>query len=92
MSPRSYSVHTASSITALRRLGRNVEADHLTGRFAAYIEELAATTGTIDYFATSLPTMLLFHTDPDETLRADVRALRAALATLSPAHHEPLEH
>lgn len=97
MSTRTYSVHTASSITALRRLGRLAEAEDLVARFAAYIEELSATTGTIDYFATSLPTMLLFHIDPDETLRADVRALRSALAGVTttsptPARHEPLEH
>lgn len=97
MSTRTYSVHTASSITALRRLDRLAEAEDLVARFAAYIEELSATKGTIDYFATSLPTMLLFHIDPDETLRAGVRALRSALASVTttsptPAHHEALEH
>jgi tetratricopeptide (TPR) repeat protein len=97
MSTRIYSVHTASSITALRRLGRQAEAEDLVARFAAHIEELSAETGTIDYFATSLPTMLLFHIDPDETHRDEIRALRSALASVTttsptPAPREPLEH
>jgi tetratricopeptide (TPR) repeat protein len=91
MSTRSFSVHTVSSITALRRLGRHDEADELTAGFGDYIDELSGRTGTIDYFATSLPTMLLFHDDPDEALRAEVVALRRALQNLTTPTHPQLQ-
>jgi tetratricopeptide (TPR) repeat protein len=72
MSTRPYSEMTFFSALAWRRLGEEDRAVRLTDGLAAYARELAATPATIDYFATSLPTMLLF-TD-------DVQARRDATA------------
>jgi tetratricopeptide (TPR) repeat protein len=63
MSTRPYSEMTYFSALAWRRLGEEDRAVRLTDGLAAYAGELAATPATIDYFATSLPTMLLFTDD-----------------------------
>jgi hypothetical protein len=63
MSTRPYSEMTYFSALAWRRLGEEDRAVRLTDGLAAYAVELAATPATIDYFATSLPTMLLFTDD-----------------------------
>ncbi len=79
MSTQPFSAQTHHSILALRSLGETDRADELTARFAAYIEELAATPATVDFFATSLPTMLLFHDDPQRARDEQVAALRKLL-------------
>jgi uncharacterized protein HemY len=43
---------------------------------------LAATPATIDYFAPSLPTLLLFHDDPQRLRGLEIDLLRAQLAAL----------
>ena len=63
MSVRPYSELTLDSALALRALDREAEARDLLQGLAAYADELAQTPAKIDYFATSLPTMLLFHDD-----------------------------
>ncbi|MFV0407823.1 MAG: tetratricopeptide repeat protein, partial [Propioniciclava sp.] len=57
-SPRSY-----ASQVARQRLGRDTEATDRAQHMLAWAQELAETPATIDYFATSLPSLLLFHTD-----------------------------
>ncbi len=47
----------------LRRLGRLEEAKAMFERIRAYAQELEQTTPKIDFFATSLPAMLLFEED-----------------------------
>jgi len=54
------------SALALRRLGREQEADRLFRRIQDYATRLRRQTPTIDYFATSLPAMLLFDEDLEE--------------------------
>ena len=54
---------TYYSALALVRLGKEARAKALLGDLLAYARSLAKTQAKIDYFATSLPTMLLFEDD-----------------------------
>jgi hypothetical protein len=54
---------TYYSALALKRLRRPAEARRLARALLAYARKLAHTEARIDYFATSLPAMLLFHDD-----------------------------
>ncbi|MGC3992564.1 MAG: hypothetical protein QM779_00265, partial [Propionicimonas sp.] len=86
MNPTDYSENTYFSILAARRSGDAGRAATLTDGLAGHIELLAATPATIDYFATSLPTLLLFHDDPQQARDCEVRLLRAELALLEGDH------
>ncbi|SIO06124.1 DUF5107 domain-containing protein [Agromyces cerinus] len=83
MTTQAFSAQSEFSIRALRALGRDEEADEQLTAFGAFIDELAATPATIDYFATSLPTMLLFHDDVQQARDREVEDLRRRLAGLS---------
>ena len=48
-----------------------------------YCDELEAAPATVDYFATSLPTLLLFTEDPELIKKRRVRFLRAQLAAVN---------
>ena len=63
MAVRVFSEMTYFSARALQRLGRKQEARRLLRALLADARKLAKTPATIDYFATSLPTMLLFDDD-----------------------------
>ena len=63
MSVRVFSEMTYYRALALRRLQREVEAIELLNGLKAYAEALHGQPAKIDYFATSLPTMLLFNED-----------------------------
>jgi tetratricopeptide (TPR) repeat protein len=63
MSVRAYSEKTYYSALALRRIGRKADATKLLRALLAYTRALAKAEAKIDYFATSLPTMLLFDDD-----------------------------
>lgn len=63
MSVRAYSEMTYYSALSLERLGRRAEARKLLRELLAYARTLARQPAKIDYFATSLPTMLLFNDD-----------------------------
>lgn len=60
MAVRAFSEMTYFQALSLRRLGREAEAEELLRNLLAYATELEKTPAKIDYFATSLPTMLLF--------------------------------
>ncbi len=81
MAVRSVSELTFWSALALRRLGRETEAEDLLRSILAYAEELEHTEPRIDYFATSLPAMLLF--EDDLRLRSRVSALFLRAQALS---------
>jgi len=66
MSIRPFSEMTYYSARALQKLGRKTQARKLLRGLLAYARSLAKAPAKIDYFATSLPTMLLF----DEDLQA----------------------
>jgi tetratricopeptide (TPR) repeat protein len=63
MSVKSFSEMSCYNALALKRLGRTAEADQLLRDLLHYAEELAVQPVKIDYFATSLPAMLLFEDD-----------------------------
>lgn len=63
MSVRAFSEMTYYNALALRRLGRTAEAEKLLHELRDYADELSKEPVTIDYFATSLPAMLLFDDD-----------------------------
>ena len=72
MEVRAYSEKTFFSALSLLALGRNTEAEKLLGGLRIYAEETMVSPAKIDYFATSLPTMLLF--DDNLQLRRRVSA------------------
>ena len=82
MNVQSYSEQSCYSAMALRKLGRTEESEQLIDGIAGYLHELAATPATIDYFATSLPTMLLFTEDPQIGRDQLIAQLRAQLDVL----------
>ncbi|HEY0945635.1 MAG TPA: DUF5107 domain-containing protein [Opitutaceae bacterium] len=63
MSVRAFSEMTYYSALAWEKLGQKKRAQRLLRDLGAYARTLAATPARIDYFATSLPTMLLFADD-----------------------------
>ena len=63
MSVRAFSEMTYYSALALARLGRKEKSRQLFRALLAYAQALARSPAVIDYFATSLPTMLLFDDD-----------------------------
>ncbi|MFG3340809.1 DUF5107 domain-containing protein [Glycomyces sp. NPDC048151] len=82
MRVQAHSEHTAASVTALRRLGNSQAAQALRDDLARYIDEQADTLASIEYFATSLPAMLLFTADLQAAHDNRVLVLRAQLALL----------
>jgi tetratricopeptide (TPR) repeat protein len=81
MSTQPYSEKTFSSAIALRRLGRDTAADRLLDGLNGYALELASTPAKIDYFATSLPDMLLFTDDLQGRRRTTADVLLAQVAS-----------
>ncbi|MGH3421652.1 MAG: tetratricopeptide repeat protein, partial [Streptosporangiaceae bacterium] len=77
MAVRDFSEMTYYSALALRRLGRKAEANALLRRLLQHARKLARTPVVIDYFATSLPTMLLFDDDLDARQRTTALFLEA---------------
>ena len=77
MRTRQFSEKTYDSALAWRRLGRAAKADALLRKLLAYARKLEKTPATIDYFATSLPTMLLFDDDLNERQRTNAMFLQA---------------
>lgn len=73
MSVRTFSEMTCYSAWSLEKLGRRTQAKKLFRDLLAYGRSLERSPATIDYFATSLPTMLLF--DDDLQLRQKTTAL-----------------
>jgi hypothetical protein len=63
MQVQTFSEVTYYSALSLRRLGRRAEASRMLRDLKAYAAELRQTPAGIDYFATSLPAMLLFEDD-----------------------------
>jgi tetratricopeptide (TPR) repeat protein len=63
MSVRAFSEMTYYSAMSWEKLGRKSKANKLFRELLAYAQKLHKTLANIDYFATSLPTMLLFDDD-----------------------------
>ncbi len=77
MSVRNFSETTHFTAQSLDRLGQRAEARAIHQALLAHAHELAATPAEIDYFATSLPTMLLFDEDLDRRQHFTARLLEA---------------
>jgi tetratricopeptide (TPR) repeat protein len=90
MSTRPYSEMTYFSAVAWRRLGREDRVMRLAEGLEAYAAELAGTPARIDYFATSLPTMLLFADDLAARRETTATFLAAQAAELRGRRDEAL--
>ena len=77
MSVRAFSEMTYWSARALEKLGRRPAARKLLRGLLAHARRLARTPAKIDYFATSLPTMLLFDDDLPARQRTTAKFLEA---------------
>jgi tetratricopeptide (TPR) repeat protein len=73
MSVRAFSEMTYFSALAMESLGKAKAARKLFAQLLSYARKLEKAKATIDYFATSLPTMLLFNEDIQE--RQEIQAL-----------------
>src|SRR5581483_12458975 len=73
----SISETTYWSALSLRKLGREKEASELLRAIDSYASELERQTPQIDYFATSLPAMLLFDEDLKERQKITALFLHA---------------
>ena len=73
MSVRPFSEMTYYSALAWEKLGKKAKATRLLRDLLAHAKQLQKTKASIDYFATSLPTMLLF--DDDIQKRQETNAL-----------------
>lgn len=83
MAVRHISDMTCWSALALQKMGEHAAAANLLEEIFRYSLELEATEPTIDYFATSLPAMLLFNEDLQRRNLIEAHFLRAqALAGL----------
>jgi tetratricopeptide (TPR) repeat protein len=63
MSVRAFSEMTYYSALSWEKLGKQAKAKNLFAQLLAYARKLQRSPARIDYFATSLPTMLLFDDD-----------------------------
>ncbi len=77
MSVQSFSPMTYYKAMALRELGRGGEAGEVLRRLKGYAERRLDEPATIDYFATSLPDLLVFDADLKERQDAEAWALLA---------------
>jgi tetratricopeptide (TPR) repeat protein len=73
MRVRAFSEMTYYSALALVKLGKMAQAQRLFRNLLSFAREMQKSTAKIDYFATSLPTMLLF--DDDLQFRQETTAL-----------------
>ena len=73
---------TYFSVLSARRLGEFGVAQIRTDELEQFIEELRSTRASVDYFATSLPTLLLFAEDLDARRATTILILEAQLAAL----------
>jgi tetratricopeptide (TPR) repeat protein len=81
MAVQPFSDMTYWSGLSMQRLGQAQEADDLFESMLTYGKELEKQKAKIDYFATSLPSLLLFEDDLDERQTIQARVLQAAALT-----------
>lgn len=87
MSVQPVSEMTYWSALALKELGQHPEADELLRQIYEYAEELDERPAKIDYFATSLPAMLLFDENLETSKHVQAIFLKAQ-ALIGLSHHE----
>jgi tetratricopeptide (TPR) repeat protein len=77
MSVRPYSEMSYYSALSLEKLGAESQAHELLNGLLKYADSLINSPAKIDYFATSLPTMLLFNDDLDQRQRIYGKVLKS---------------
>jgi tetratricopeptide (TPR) repeat protein len=77
MEVKAYSEHTYYQALSLKKLDRENEAKTLLNDMLVYSKDLAKSEAKIDYFATSLPTMLLFEDDITNTQQQTAKLISA---------------
>ncbi|SNY93363.1 Tetratricopeptide repeat-containing protein [Cohaesibacter sp. ES.047] len=82
MEVRAFSEKTYYSILSMRELDRLLEAESICDALEAFAQNLLESKASIDYFATSLPTMLIFEDDIQlrQNISAYVMLAQVALA------------
>ncbi|MEA5457082.1 DUF5107 domain-containing protein [Sinomonas sp. JGH33] len=85
MAQAPYSVRTIHAIEARYRLGRDADAEDLARGLEEWVEGYAVQEASVDFFATSLPSILLFREDPNDARDAEVETIRGQLAHLRKA-------
>lgn len=83
MSTAEHSETTFWSVLALRRIGHEQGAAALAAELRIFRDDYAATPTSVDYFATSLPDLLLFSGDPVAARDRRVAVFDAQLALLA---------
>ena len=91
MAPHPYSENTYYSVLAARAIGDGDLARSLTDGLTGHVKQLAETPAGIDYFATSLPNLLLFDEDPQRSQDLTVQLIRAQLSLLADDHESARE-
>lgn len=76
MSQTPYSGNTIYAASALERMGRHLDAESLVDGLVTWVNERAAAEVEVDFFATSLPSMLLFVEEPSAVRDREVTAIR----------------
>jgi tetratricopeptide (TPR) repeat protein len=82
MSTQPYSEMTYYSVLACRRLGDERAAQDLLSGLTEFAVSMCSAPATVDYFATSLPTMLLFTDDIEARRDTTALVLEAQVAML----------
>ncbi|HEY3548625.1 MAG TPA: hypothetical protein VGK17_21330, partial [Propionicimonas sp.] len=82
MAPVAFSDMTYYSVLASRRLGDTAREQTLVAGLEDHARELHRTRAAVDYFATSLPTMLLFEDDLDAAQTTTAMLLDAQVLAL----------
>jgi hypothetical protein len=82
MAPVPHSPMTYYSVLAARRIGELDRAERLTCELVQFVERKRHEPAAIDYFATSLPTMLIFREDVELTQGILIAVMEAQLALL----------
>lgn len=83
-----YSDMTYYSVLANQRLSNSARAEELIHGLASWTEEQAESTPKVEFFATSLPSLLLFTDDLERRHRVEIAVLRAQVAVLRNDHEE----
>ncbi|GAB3274261.1 DUF5107 domain-containing protein [Kineosporia babensis] len=76
MAATAFNRNTVHAVRALACLGREDEAENLVKALAQWVEEYAVTPVEVDFFATSLPSMLLFVESPETARNREVSIVR----------------
>ena len=83
MAPKTMSDKNFYSIEALERLGLSTQRRQMIQKLSEFAEELLTEVLEIDYFATSLPRLLLFKDDPQANRDIEYRVISAQVDFLN---------